>query len=137
MPTESVQIGDRLNETTALQLATDLNLLDPESDVVLDFSRTTHFEPFGMLLTIAAVSRLRRRIAQAGRTLTIPEQGIDPEGIAGHMGFWRSIGVPIGREINAESRKETYLPITQISVSELYQESGGSNPVASGIVERR
>lgn len=137
MPEQVIQVDDRLNEVAALQLAADLNLLDAQGNVTLDFSRTTHFEPIAMLLVSSAVNRLRKRIEQAGFVVSISPSGIDPEGIAAHMGFWRSMGLAIGRDINAEAHRETYLPITRIGIDDLYRESAGGDPRASGIVERR
>jgi hypothetical protein len=137
MAEHTIQLGERLNETTALQFAADLNLLEPAGEIVLDFSSVAHFEPFGMLLASSAVNRLRRRASAVGVPLTIPTRGIENEGIAGHMGFWQSMGVPIGRPVNAPRQKETYLPMTRIGVDEIYRESGGADPLGSGIIERR
>lgn len=137
MAQQTIQIDARLNETTALQLAADLNLLDLQDDVLLDFSATTHFEPFGMLLVSSAVRRLRRRAEGSGRAVDINPSGIDAEGLGAHMGFWQSMGLQIGRAVGAPATKSTYLPITRIGVDELYKASGGGDPVAGGVVEQR
>jgi hypothetical protein len=70
MAQRTIEVDERLNETTALQLAADLNLLDPLEPVLLDFSRTCHFEPFGMLFVSARLNRLRRRAQAAGASGT-------------------------------------------------------------------
>jgi len=134
---ETLHVGERLNESTALQLAADLNLLEPQADIILDFSATTHYEPFAMLLVSSAVNRLRRRAGLTGQTVTVSPAGIDPEGIAGHMGFWQSMGFNVGRTVNSPAHKSTYLPLTRIEVADLYKESGGANPLASGVIEHR
>ncbi len=53
-------VGKRLNETTALQMASDLAQLNPalETNIVIDFTQTQHFEPFAMLFVASAVRRL-------------------------------------------------------------------------------
>ena len=137
MDVENIKVGTRLNDTTALQLTADLTLLPVSDAVQLDFSQTTHFEPFAMLLVSAAANRLRERLRMAGTDLEIPTKGLDAEGIAAHMGFWQSMGVALGRPINAEARSGSYLPITRIGVDEIYRESGGANPLASGVIEKR
>lgn len=137
MDLENIKVGTRLNETTALQLAADLTLLPASRAVRLDFSRTAHFEPFAMLLVSSAANRLRERLRTAGTDLEISTEGLNEEGIAAHMGFWQSMGVRFGREINAQARSGSYLPITRIGVDEIYRESGGANPLASGVIEKR
>lgn len=136
MPSQTIQCGTRINETWALQLAADLNLLTPDGDVTLDFGETRHFEPFGMLLVSSAINRLRSRMPR-GSELRIPTSHLDAEGIAAHMGFWQSMGLPLGRAVNAPASKDSYLPITRIGVDDLYRESGGANPLAAGVVENR
>jgi hypothetical protein len=137
MPAERIQVAGQLNATVSLQLAADLNLLQPESDVVLDFTATRHFEPFSMLLVSSAANRLRARLRAAGKSLEIPTAGLDPDGIAAHMGFWRSMGAPLGREVNAPAGRDTYLPVTRLGVDELYREAGGADPLAAGVIEQR
>ena len=88
------------------------------------------------MLVSAAANRLRERLRMAGTDLEIPTKGLDAEGIAAHMGFWQSMGVGLGRPINAEARNDSYLPITRIGVDEIYHESGGANPLASGVIEK-
>ena len=137
MAAQVIQVEQRLNESTALQLAADLNLVDLRGDVDLDFSATAHFEPFGMLLASSAVNRLKRRAEAAGFRVSVSPTGVDADGIAAHMGFWRSMGLDIGRDVGASASKSTYVPMTRIGVDELFRESGGSDPLASGVVEKR
>jgi hypothetical protein len=136
MDRQIFQIGERLNEQVALQLAADLALAEPTTDLEVDFSNAQHFEPFGMLVASSAINRLRRRAQVMGRQLIVNAGNADPEGIAGHMGFWKSIGTNLGREVSTATRNDSYLPITRIGVDELYHESGGSDPLAAGVIEQ-
>lgn len=137
MSDQVLQIGERLNERVALQLAADLSLNDTTDDYCVDFSRTQHFEPFGMLLASSAINRFRNRLSLSSRQLNIRCGDSDEEGLAAHMGFWQSIGIPLGRAVNAQAHSDSYLPITRIGVDEIYRESGGLDPLASGIIEQR
>jgi predicted NBD/HSP70 family sugar kinase len=132
-----IQVEERLNEKTALQLAADLTLLQLPDEVLLDFSQTTHYEPFGMLLVSSAVNRLRARAEALRARVTVSPANVDPEGIAAHMGFWRSMGLPIGREIGAKPGKSSYLPITRLEVANLFRDSAGGDPLASGVISEK
>ena len=136
MPEQRCQVGERLNETTALQLAADLSLAEGESNYIIDFSATQHFEPFAMLLVSSAINRLKRRVLSRGFEVTFITHPHTSEGFAGHMGFWNSIGIPLGREVNSQPGKQSYLPLTRLNIAEMYQASHGSDPLASGLVEQ-
>jgi hypothetical protein len=126
----------RLNETAALQAAADLAQVEIEAgnEFVLDFDQTTHFEPFGMLYFGSAVRRLRHRAQAAGGTVSVPLEGLPEDGgFAGHMGFWQSIGVPLGRPINAPAGSESYLPITRLDIGQMFQQGG--DPRGTGLIE--
>jgi hypothetical protein len=126
----------RLNESTALQAAADLALVELNSDeeFVIDFSGTQHFEPFGMLYVGSAVRRLQHRATAARSKVTVVPAAQDDGGFAGHMGFWHSMGLSVGRLVNAPAGNESYLPITRIDIAELFQQAGG-DPRASGLIE--
>src|SRR4051812_9500902 len=103
MMDQRIDVGTRLNETTALQVAADLAQFDlnPAERLVLDFRETSHFEPFGMLYLGSAIRRGQHRAQLAGAELVVQASADAGNGIAGHMGFWKSIGLNIGREVNA------------------------------------
>lgn len=133
----TVEVDPRLNETVALQLSADLAQIEaePAGTIVIDFRRTIHFEPFGMLMAGSAIRRLRQRCKAMDIELEVLTPVDADTGIAGHMGFWRSVGVDVGRELNAPAGRESYLPITRIDIGELYQSTGGRSPLATGVVE--
>lgn len=126
----------RLNETTALQAAADLAQVEIEAagEFALDFAQTTHFEPFGMLYMGSVIRRLQHRAQAAGGTVIISREGLPNDGgFAGHMGFWQSIGLPLGRPVNAPAGSESYLPITRLDIAEMFQQGG--DPRGTGLVE--
>ena len=135
MDTITYSFGRRLNEIHALQVVADFALFDVGKSVRLNFSQTRHFEPFGMLLVGSAIRRLQAVASKVGTNVTVETTGIEDDGIAAHLGFWRSIDVKIGREVNADAGKESYLPIRRIEVAELYKSSAGRDPLASGVIE--
>jgi hypothetical protein len=132
-----IEVGARLNETTALQIAADLAQYDlnPGERLVLDFTSTSHFEPFGMLFLGSAIRRAQHRAQIAGASLVISTASNAGDGIAGHMGFWHSLGLPMGREVNASAAKESYLPITSLEIADLYRQAGGRDPRGAGVIE--
>jgi hypothetical protein len=134
---ERIEIGARLNELTALQWAADLAQLDldPSRRAILDFSRTSHFEPFGMLFLGSAIRRLQSRARLAGAEVVVRPSDADG-GFAGHMGFWNSVGLTHGRHVNAPAGKETYLPLTRIDIADLYRQAGGGDPRGAGVVNQ-
>jgi hypothetical protein len=87
-----------------------------------------------MLYLGSAVRRLQHRAELAGGRVTISQGDLADGGFAGHMGFWQSIGLPLGRLINAPPGSESYLPITRLDVAQMFQESGG-DPRGTGLVE--
>jgi hypothetical protein len=137
MATTTIPIGNRLNERTALQLAADLAQVDPAGgdDVLLDFRQTVHYEPFGMLFTGSAVRRLQHRASLVGGRVSVAPPSDAATGISGHMGFWQSVGVDVGRPVNSPAGRNSYLPITRIDVLDLYNAGGGTDPRGSGVVE--
>ena len=126
-------VGERLNETNALQMAADLALADPAEPIRVDFTQTQHYEPFAMLLVGSAINRARKR---SGQSVQVTTGTGAAENIAGHMGFWQRVGVPLGRAVNAGTSHDSYLPITAVNVGDLYKEAGYQDPIAAGIVER-
>lgn len=129
-------ISNRLNESAALQAAADLAQFefDENHELKIDFSATTHFEPFGMLFLGSAIRRIQHRARSTNAIVRIIAPDLVDGGIAGHMGFWQSIGVALGRPVNSPAGKESYLPITRIDVAEMYRTAGG-DPRGMGLVE--
>jgi hypothetical protein len=129
-------ISSRLNESTALQAAADLAQIELEAkqEIEIDFSRTVHYEPFAMLFLGAAIRRMEHRARLVDGKVIIKTPDVKEGGIAGHMGFWESIGVSLGRPVGSAAGKESYLPITRLAVSDMYRQAGG-DPRGTGLVE--
>ncbi|HTW93820.1 MAG TPA: hypothetical protein VMD30_03430 [Tepidisphaeraceae bacterium] len=136
MPTDRFPIFKRLNESAALQAAADLAQIefDAGQEIDIDFSETVHYEPFAMLFLGAAIRRLRHRAGAVDAVVRIKTLDEEDGGFPGHMGFWRSIGAPVGRDIGASAGKQSYLPITRLTVEDMYRRAGG-DPRGSGLVE--
>jgi hypothetical protein len=68
MLTQTFPVPFSLGMPRVLDICRSLDSLPEAVEYELDFSRTQHFEPFGMLLVASAVRRLRRRVVGNGRT---------------------------------------------------------------------
>jgi hypothetical protein len=132
----SMEIGERLNELEALHFAEALGEYDGTTDLVIDFSRTQHFEPFGMLLLGSAIRQAAERAACGGGSVRLPCDGVNPDNIAAHMGFWQSIGMPLGREVNSPSAKNSYVSVSRLDVGQLMREAGNCLPLAIYAIEK-
>jgi hypothetical protein len=128
--------GAQLNEVYALQFAKMLAGVNGAAELEIDFSETQHFEPFSMLFVGSALRQAQRRANEAGGSVHIRPEGIDPEGIAAHMGFWRSVGLDIGREINAVSSKDSYVGVSCLDVAKTMRDAGGVLPLAISHLEQ-
>lgn len=108
----------------------------------LDFVAMQHCEPFGLLLLGAAIRSLRMRDVSPGTPVTVTILGRTDHGSQGHgfakdMGFWWSIAEDKERPVNLRSASEHYVRVDRISVSQLYREAGGADPIRSEIVSRK
>jgi hypothetical protein len=105
-----------LNETGALEFLAELE--STSGSVVLDFSQTQFALPLGALLMASSY-----RTFVANRKVTVTALGIDLErpahGYLGHMGFFKSLGFPIGKRPGEAAGSSSYIPITVLDLHDL------------------
>lgn len=113
----------QLNATNAISFCSNLRELGFEETYTFDFSNITNYEPFGMLLSSAAIRQFC-----TNRDLA-PEQYnasyVDDKNFtyAGHMGYFQSAGFPLGRKPGEAPGGATYIPLTKINVEQWVQNS--------------
>jgi len=129
-----IDVGPQLNENVAIETAINLAQYDGHGCLTVDFSATQHFEPFAMLLVGAAVRQSQSRALLHGGQVQIPEEHIP--GIAGHMGFWSSMGMAIGRGVNAPCKNEDYVPVSKLEIGRLLRSSQGILPLVIDGIDR-
>lgn len=137
MTTQPFEMPHSLGMPTVLAICAQLHELPGAKIYELDFSKTQHFEPFGMLLVGAAIRRLRERTNPDGSPVSVvltgksSRQGHD---YARRLGFWWSIGDETDLPTVKRSASLTTIPITRLSLVELYKLSAGLDPVRSEVV---
>lgn len=129
-----------LGVKSALRCCAEISDLPSHPTYELDFSETQHFEPFGTLLVGASVRRLRERTTSDLQPVAVRILGRDDSrqghSYAHRLGFWWSIGDDVGLPTVSTSATTTTIPITRLSVADLYRRSAGADPVRSETVSR-
>lgn len=100
----------------------------------LGASRGT-YEPFGMLLTGAKIRQFMKDAKEKGAKFKY--KYYDLNDYVGHMGFYRSIGLPAGKAPGEALGSSTYIPITSINTAEVREESKTKSKEVGEIIEKR
>ena len=89
-------------------------------------------EPFGMLLVGAKIREIKRRHIN----IKYKYYPVDsPHPYAGHMGFFRSIGIRYGKEPGEAPGSSTYAPISKLSVDKIKRDAIEQRKHVGEIVE--
>ena len=138
MHAQPFTIAASLGMPRILEACRDLNSLPAADDYIIDFSRTQHFEPLGMLLIGSAIRRLRERCARDDHTVTITGRSAHAQGhrYAHRLGFWWSIGDEEGLPAVKRTATNTTIPITRLSYAELFKEAGRRDPIRAELVSK-
>ncbi|MFC0349101.1 hypothetical protein [Undibacterium danionis] len=117
----------------ALKAAKELRLLPEHSSYLIDFSKLSWFEPFGMLY----FARQLRDFADSRKPATCQAVGHEKHGYAAYMGFFRTFGLEFGNEVGEAPGSSAYIPITELKIRELHLEAGQSQREVQEIIEMR
>jgi hypothetical protein len=103
---------------------------------IFDLAHLNYVEPFGMLLCAAVLRRFiaERRTADQTPTPEFVAVGHQDNSYAAHMGFYQSFGLDYGKAPGQARGSSTYLPITELPISELYKRAR-YGPVGRAIEE--
>lgn len=138
MSTHTFKIPESLGMPRILEICQAIHTLPLTGHYVLDFSRTQHFESFGMLVIGSAIRRLRERDLGDGKRprVTIDGKNLDFQGhdFARRMGFWWSIGDDTDLPSVGRTATATTIPITRLCYSDLFKKAGHRDPVRAEIV---
>lgn len=113
----------QLNATDTINFCSNLEELGLEKTYTFDFSNTTNYEPFGMLLSSAAIRQFctnRNLTPEQYKMLPIYNKNFS---YAGHMGYFQSAGFPLGKKPGEAPGGATYIPLTKINVEQWVQNS--------------
>lgn len=83
----------------------------------------SNFEPFGMLLSSAAIRQFQKREYKQFVKLHLNYNEDKNFSYACHMGYFQSFGFEIGKKPGEAFGSGTYIPMTLINVQELMQEA--------------
>lgn len=97
-----------------------------------------HFEPIAMLLLGSALRELQQRDDGKVHVEFVGRDDIQRQGhaYAARMGFWWSIGEDPEPPIRSTNPSGATIPITRVLYSDLFRQSGGRDPVRSGLVSK-
>lgn len=89
-------------------------------------------EPFGMLLVGAKLREIKRKYIDIKHQYYLLD---NPHSYAGHMGFFRSIGMKYGKEPGEAPGSKTYVPVSRIYVGKLQREAIEQRKPVGEIIE--
>ena len=114
----------QLNTYNAIDFCRKLYQIDPnENEYLFDVSGVSNFEPFGMLLSSAAIRQFQEKQREQSSKLYLHHNDNRNFEYACHMGYFQSFGFNIGKEPGEAHGSRSYIPITKINVQELMQEA--------------
>ncbi len=101
--------------TQALQICRDIAAinLNPLEELFFDFTTYGENNPFGNLLIINSLKRCRKRYPN-NQMKCIPK---DYDGYLSHIGFYKAIGIDVGKQPGEAVASTNYVPISRISFS--------------------
>lgn len=132
----TITLPPELNGPSALALASNLGSHAAESEIVVDFSALRSAEPFGLLLTGAALralfrARNFRRVNAVG-----VRAGNPAHEYFAHIGFFQWIGIPVGKSPGVVPGGVTWLPVTTLTRAELDRRTGETGRPLGSVIHQ-
>lgn len=127
-----VQVPKRLDTNGVLQFVRTMNALPDDDEYSFEFSDHRWAEPFGILYALAAI----RLLQESRPDSKISAQNYKQHGYHGHMGFFQACGFEYGNKPGDAPGSHNYLPITEIDISEVYQEAAASGLEVGELIDR-
>lgn len=103
----NLKLPDKLDLYHVLQFAHKIDRIGKADELILELGQTRYFPPFSMLFLAAKFLELK----EANPELRITPIGGEEHTYPGHMGFFKTIGIPIGKDIGEAPGSARYLPI--------------------------
>jgi len=128
-----IEMPDNFNFPNTVEFCRKLESLTSDFEYVIDYGKMKNVEPFGMLLI---GSTIRKMIANNDGA-NFHAINYTNNDYAAHMGFYQSIGLDYGKAPGEAKGSNTYLPITQLKIQDIREESRFSREHIVDTVERR
>lgn len=106
--------------------------LEETDRLVLNFKEMKYTPPFAMLFLSTTIGQYKKDHPEV-KIIGKNYQHLD---YAGHMGFFKLVGVEFGKEPGEAAGSETYLPITSLSVQELKKEAAKNMQHPGELIEK-
>jgi hypothetical protein len=132
----TITLPSELNAPNALALASSLIRHDAESDMVVDFSALRSAEPFGLLVTGAALRAVSRARNYRQTNATGVRAGDPAHEYFGNIGFFQWIGIRVGESPGVVAGGATWLPVTTITRAELDRRIGETGKPLGSVVHQ-
>lgn len=110
-----------LDESGAFRFIADLGKQSDADGLVLDFSLTRFAYPLGSLMLVATFRTFVTTTKKPFRAEGIDIGGCPAHGYLGYMGFFKSLGVAVGKRPGEAGEGATYVPITILTLRDLEQ----------------
>jgi len=132
----TLQLPSHLDEVRAIEFIAHLFEQTNAEHIILDFTPLQFVRPLGTLLL---ASELRRFFSTLSRSFT--GKGIDIIGCPAHsylahIGFFKGIGLPFGKQPGQATGSSTYMPIRVLTRAELENSSRYNDPRFDDLSER-
>lgn len=112
-------VPERLDGHGACEFACHLLTQAEDDEFVFDFSLMKWTDPFGMLYASKAIKHLKDRFPDANYYA----RGYENHTYAGHMGFFQAFGLEFGKKPGAAQGNNNYLPLTELSITDIYSDA--------------
>ncbi|MGJ5638645.1 hypothetical protein ACSBQ0_18505 [Bacillus altitudinis] len=122
-----------LTVLNAVNFCNAVNDFNGSDSVVFDYSGIGTVEPFGMLLVGSKI----RSLITANPNIKFFGENYKNHNYAAHMGFFQSMFLNFGNKPGGAFGSNTYVPITELKVRDLKNESYEQNEVVQETIERK
>lgn len=123
----------RLDLEGSLLATQKLEELPPFQSCVIDFSKLGWSEPFGMLY----FARQLRTFADRRKPAKFRAINHERHGYLGHMGFFKTFGLPFGNTPGQAAGNDRYIPLTSLLIRDLHIEAGQGAIDVREVIETR
>jgi hypothetical protein len=127
----TVKIPQNLSLTEAVNFCNRLWQTEQVEEVMFDFSRLGHVEPFTMAFVAAEISRF----TELRSDTSFFANNFEHHTYAAHMGFFKAFGLDYGNEPGEASGSSTYIPLTIVQVDDLQRRAVESYESVGNVIE--
>ena len=130
---KGLKVPQNLSLTNAINFCNGLWALESHDEYEFNFVNLGHVEPF----TMAYVANEIRRFRNSKPDCKFTAKNHEGKTYAAHMGFFQAFGLKFGNEPGQAFGSSTYLPLTNLDISEFEKEAADSYSHVGNIIEAR